>query len=58
VTVYGGRPPFVLRAQHRLSFDVINPATRHVEQSGVLEPGQTVTLYDYRIGRLIAGRLR
>jgi len=58
VTVYGGRPPYVLRAQHRLTFDVINTTTRQVEQSGVLEAGQTVTLYDYRIGRLIAGRLR
>ena len=58
VTVYGGRPPYVLRAQHRLAFDVVNPATRQVEQSGALEAGQTLTLYDYRIGRLIAGRLR
>jgi hypothetical protein len=48
----------VLRAQHPVSFDVINTTTRQVEQSGVLETGQTVTLYDYRIGRLIAGRLR
>ena len=58
VTVYGGRPPYVLRAQHPLSFDVINTTTRQVEQSGVLQAGQTVQLYDYRIGRLVAGRLR
>ena len=57
VTVYGGRPPYVLRAQHALTFDVLNTTTRQVEQSGVLQAGQTVQLYDYRIGRLLAGRV-
>ena len=54
VLVYGGKAPYVVAATRALAFDIVNPATLQVEQTGTLAAGQTLTL-SYRIGRLLRG---
>jgi len=52
VLVNAGKPPYEIEACWDLDYEVLNPATMVVEQTGHLSAGQRITL-NYRIGRLV-----